>query len=101
MPSLVGYSVLTVDLLVETSLSGQGYQLMAITGVFSSQLFNILVGFSTCSFIKAFRAKHSDNFSLLGYPWHFDRPQRLIILVLLGCLIYTFYIYVKVVKINQ
>lgn len=58
LPQLVlGMTVMAIgnsipDLAVDTALSAQGLTTMAITGIFSGQMFNFLVGFSLTCILK-------------------------------------------------
>lgn len=43
------------DLFVNTSIAKRGFGVMAITGIFSGQLLNLLIGFSLSSIVSMFR----------------------------------------------
>ena len=57
---VVGLTIMAIgnscsDLTVDVALAKQGLQVMAVTGIFSGQLFNFLLGFSVSSIISAFQ----------------------------------------------
>lgn len=56
-----------VDMFVNGALAAQGYEIMAITGLFGGQMFNFLVGFSLGGFIKYFGKGKFKKFNLYMY----------------------------------
>lgn len=56
-----------VDLFVNGSLAAQGYEIMALTGLFAGQMFNFLIGFSFGSLIKFFGKAKFKMFNLFIY----------------------------------
>lgn len=56
-----------VDLFVNGALAAQGYEIMAITGLFGGQMFNFLIGFSTGGLIKYFGKGKYKKFNLYIY----------------------------------
>ena len=53
-----------VDMFVNGALAQQGYEIMAITGLFGGQMFNFLIGFSIGCLRKYFGSNKFKEFSL-------------------------------------
>jgi hypothetical protein len=94
------YGLFSVDLLVDTSLAAQGLQIMAISGVFSGQMFNFMVGFSLSSILRAFRSSKKQTFQLFDWSRPSTATNYMLILVFGSLLFNLIYLYFKI-KINK
>ena len=52
-----------IDLFMDSILSKQGYEIMAVTGIFAGQMFNFLLGFSISGILR-FILGNRENFHL-------------------------------------
>lgn len=57
--TLLGVGNSCIDLFVNYTLARKGFQTMAITGIFSGQMFNLLIGFGLSCLIRGFRNSSS------------------------------------------
>jgi Ca2+/Na+ antiporter len=55
--TILGISNSFVDLFVDRAMAKQGYEILAITGIFAGQMFNFLVGFGASSVIKSIKGQ--------------------------------------------
>jgi Ca2+/Na+ antiporter len=63
-----------VDMFVTGALAAQGYEIMAITGIFAGQMFNFLFGFGVSSLIKYFGTNEFKDFNLYKLEtWQSDK----------------------------
>ena len=65
------------DLFVDSALSKQGCGTMAITGVFSGQLLNLLIGFSLNLFFSYLKGAKTDN--SVDTEFHLFNPEVLLL----------------------
>jgi Ca2+/Na+ antiporter len=86
---------------VDTSLAAQGFQIMAIAGVFSGQMFNFMVGFSLSSFLRAFRSKKKQTFQLFEWDRPASETNYMFIVVFAALLFNLTYLYFKIAKVNK
>jgi Ca2+/Na+ antiporter len=54
--TVLGISNSFVDLFIDRALAIQGFEILAITGIFAGQMFNFLFGFGVSSLMKFFRS---------------------------------------------
>lgn len=87
------------DMLVLSSLAGQGYQLMAVTGIFSGQLFNFLVGFSLSCFVKTIYVAPNARIELFANK---DKKSIWMSAIVFGAaFINLLYLFFKITKVNK
>lgn len=93
--SILAISNSAADLFVITSLSAQGHEVMAITGVITGQMFNFLIGFGTNCFLQ-WKRKGSDLFILfdLDELLH-NRNQQKLLSIISSSLLVLVFIFIK------
>lgn len=90
-----------VDLFVNGSLAAQGYEIMAITGLFGGQMFNFLIGFALSGFVKYFGHSKFKTFNLYTYgTMSQDKEGRMTFYMLLWIIAYLGFLGYLLVK-NQ
>lgn len=64
--TVLGISNSFVDLFIDRALAIQGFEILAVTGIFAGQMFNFLFGFGLSSLMKAARSSSNNplTFSL-------------------------------------
>lgn len=65
--TILGISNSFVDLFIDRALALQGYEILAVTGIFAGQMFNFLIGFGVSAVVKHFKTAAGNNFHL--YTW--------------------------------
>lgn len=79
----IGNSI--VDFFVDITLARKGYEIMAITGIFGGQLFNLLIGFGLSAMVRGFKDTnlrfHLFNWSEIGT----EKEPTLVLILVLTC----------------
>jgi Ca2+/Na+ antiporter len=55
--TILGISNSFVDLFVDRAMAVQGYEILALTGIFAGQMFNFLIGFGVSSVVKSIKGR--------------------------------------------
>jgi Ca2+/Na+ antiporter len=88
--TILGISNSFVDLFIDRALALQGYEILAVTGIFAGQMFNFLVGFGTSAVIKNFKGAVGNKFHLYSWKEIFtdhNKDQMLTFGILVSCFI--------------
>ena len=89
----------TIDMFVGGSLASQGYEIMAIIGVFAGQMFNFLFGFGLACFIKFFGSSKFKTFNLYKIStWESDKEGRMTFSILIWLLVIIVFLIFSLVK---
>lgn len=83
-----------------TSLSAQGYQLMAVAGIFSGQMFNFMVGFGLSALLKSVRSR-GESFRLFDWQRKSQAPNYMLAVAFAALLLNLAYVFVKMAKVNK
>ena len=89
-----------IDLFMNSILSKNGYEIMAITGIFAGQMFNFLVGFSISGIFR-FILGEKDTFNIFSFNNIFDDQQQIIIIILIILSVITLVYNFIVLKMNK
>lgn len=85
--TILGISNSFVDLFVDRAMALQGYEILAVTGIFAGQMFNFLVGFGISSIMKSF-SNRSSRFNLFTvnsiFKYHY-KDQTMTFVILVAC----------------
>ena len=73
--TILGVSNSFVDLFINSALSAQGYDIMAVTGLFAGQMFNFLSGLGL-SFIVRFASDPRSTFNLFNFKTFFTKKEE-------------------------
>lgn len=82
-----------------SSLAAQGFQIMAVTGIFSGQLFNFLMGLCLSSIYRALIFKGS-SFDLFGAEPISSKENVMMLTIFISLLVHLVYLGFKITKIN-
>lgn len=77
----IGNSI--VDFFVDVTLARKGYQIMAITGIFGGQMFNLLIGFGLSAMIRGFKDTNL-RFHLFNWNEVFTSKEPTLVIILMG-----------------
>ena len=90
--TLIASANTCVDLFVDMALSSTGLEIMAVTGIFSGQMFNLLFGFSLCGVLKIIFTEHQE-FHLFRFSDFWTITTQTMILLLVCALIVMLSVY--------
>jgi Ca2+/Na+ antiporter len=88
--TILGISNSCVDLFINRALAIQGYEILAVTGIFAGQMFNFLMGFGISSLMKQFKSTKEKplNFNLYSFDTIYkERDNMLTFNILLAALL--------------
>jgi len=90
--TFLGLSNSSVDLFVDYLLARRGLEVMAITGVFSGQMFNLLLGFGLSCIMQALSG-HDNNFHIFDWTSLTSSKSSLMVfsIIVVFALILTWY----------
>lgn len=97
--TVLGISNSFVDLFIDRALAIQGFEILAITGIFAGQMFNFLFGFGISSLMKSFRSTGSVplRFNLYSFESIYrEKDSMLTFNILLASLIALVFLLVMV-----
>lgn len=82
---LLGISNSCVDMFVDYTLARKGFEVMAITGIFSGQMFNLLVGFGLSCLVRGIKDS-SLKFHIFDWSTLFkDKAGCMVFLIITAC----------------
>lgn len=94
--TILGISNSCVDLFINMALSDQGYEIMAVTGLFAGQMFNFLTSLGVSFVLKYFTAKKASNFILFTLDGiKTDREQLMTFVIVSAALVILVSLYVR------
>ena len=97
--TILAISNSTIDMFVGGSLAAQGYEIMAIMGVFAGQMFNFLFGFGLVCFIKFFGPSKYKTFNLYSLKtWNKDKEGRMTFSILIWLLVIIVFLIYSLIK---
>lgn len=88
--TILGISNSFVDLFIDRALAIQGYEILAITGLFAGQMFNFLAGFGLSAMVKWVKGMSGGRFHLYKAKKIFqthDKDQMLTFGILISCFV--------------
>lgn len=97
--TVLGISNSFVDLFIDRALAIQGFEILAITGIFAGQMFNFLFGFGVSSLMKFFRSSSTNplRFNLYSFDAIYrDKDSMLTFNILLASLLSLAFLLVMV-----
>ncbi len=83
--TILAISNTCIDMFVNGSLSAQGFEIMAVTGLLGGQMFNFVCGFSLSCLVKSFGSNSEKKFNLFNWDDVIhgkDKTKRIAFLVL-------------------
>ena len=87
------------DMCVNASLAAEGYEIMAVTGLFAGQMFNFLVGFGLSCFIKFFGPSAFKTFNLYNVgSWKSDKQGQMTFYLLVWMLVVIVFLMLVLLK---
>jgi Ca2+/Na+ antiporter len=95
--TILGISNSCVDLFINKALAAQGYEILAVTGVFAGQMFNFLAGFGISSLLKFFRSSAQTPLSFNLYSLstiYTQRDDMLMFNILVAALIVLVFLFI-------
>jgi len=81
--TILGISNSFVDLFIDRAMAIQGYEILAVTGIFAGQMFNFLMGFGVSAVIKYIVNKGTLKFHLYDYATVFSNKTDLLVFAIL------------------
>lgn len=74
--TILGISNSFIDLFINRAMAKQGYEILALTGIFAGQMFNFLFGFGLSSLIKYFKNGNKIKYGLYTFATVFKSKNE-------------------------
>lgn len=98
--TLLGIGNSTIDVLVDITLAKKGFQVMAITGIFSGQSFNLLIGFALSALTKGIR-KPASQFKIFNWKELFvNKKETMTFLIIASCAVVLIFVWALLIKLK-
>lgn len=95
--TILGISNSFVDLFIDRAMAIQGFEILALTGIFAGQMFNFLFGFGLGSLMKFFRSGGDLKFHLFKLSTIFVvKDDMLTFGILISCLVTLFFLLINI-----
>lgn len=96
--TLLGIGNSCIDLFVNYTLARKGFQTMAITGIFSGQMFNLLIGFGLSCLMRGFK-NSSTTYHVFDWDKIWGQKSGLMILIIFTVCLATLAFYASGLRI--